>query len=889
MAHTLVALALAGLARAEVTLNSLFTDGAILQSRTQYGARAFLYGGARPGETVVVTGLASPLSAVADASGAWRAQLTPTPASEDAYFNLTASGEQPGDAVTVRDVRFGDVFFCAGQSNMVEPVAYAADADAQLAAADATARSISLFAVDTSAAPGGSAAPLADFPVPGRWAPSARAAVANFSAVCYTAAKEMLARGGVRPIGLVWAAVGATCIESWSPPDALAACGGGVASEPNATLFNAYVHPAVGFALRGAWWYQGECNAQLGAAAAARYGCQLEQMIAAWRSRWAMGDFAFGVVQLAPLPGAAGGHDFPPIRAAQAAALPRPGGATDITALAVTLDLGDAAGGIHPHNKSEVGRRLALATLHAGLGAQTNASSAFEWTGPRAAGASAAAAAADGAVELAVAFDHADGLARAPTHDCSLCCDDPNDVEISLDGGATWAGAVDVRVDGAYLRARTAGGAAATAGATAAIRTQWSNFPECVLVNARGLPASPVLANATLERSADDARGTERAPRPRGGARASFATPPMGYNSWNFYHCNIDEHAIKETAQALIDTGLRDKGYEYVNIDDCWQVGREPNGTIVVDPARFPSGMRAVADWLHARALRFGVYTSATASTCQGRPGSYEYEAVDAAAYCDWGVDYLKIDRCSGASWPEANTSWLRFREGFDACLNATGRPIFESVEYCKPGNECAEWIGDVADAWRTSADINANWASVLLNADAAQAMHAVAGPGRGWNDPDMLEVGNAGLTATEARSHFSLWCMLSAPLLIATDVVRATNETLAILGNERLIALDQDALGFPGRLVNESDSAVWYKQLANGDVALLLINRADDDAAVSLTVAFAAVDGLSAGIDYGVLDLWDSGYGGNYTDSFTASIEPHDVVVLRVLASQVK
>ena len=160
-----LALTLAGLARAEVTLNSLFTDGAILQSRTQYGARSFVYGFARPGETVVVTGLASPLSAVADSSGAWRAQLTPTSASEDAYYNLTVSGEQPGDAVTIRDVRFGDVFLCSGQSNMVKPVSYIADADAQLAAADATAHRISLFAVDTASVPSTNVtSPLAEFP-----------------------------------------------------------------------------------------------------------------------------------------------------------------------------------------------------------------------------------------------------------------------------------------------------------------------------------------------------------------------------------------------------------------------------------------------------------------------------------------------------------------------------------------------------------------------------------------------------------------------------------------------------------------------------------------------------------------------------------------------------
>ena len=193
----------------------------------------------------------------------------------------------------------------------------------------------------------------------------------------------------------------------------------------------------------------------------------------------------------------------------------------------------------------------------------------------------------------------------------------------------------------------------------------------------------------------------------------------MGFNSWNFYHCNIDERAIKQIALTLKSSGLAAKGYRYVNIDDCWQVAREPEtGIIVPDPARFPSGLKAIADWLHEREMMFGIYTAAHGTTCQSRPGSYLYEQIDSRAYCEFGIDYLKIDQCGGDSYEhhhlDKNISWLAFQRGFKECLQSTGRAIVQSVESCGTVAGCGEWIANCANLWRTGSDLEATWGSVM-------------------------------------------------------------------------------------------------------------------------------------------------------------------------------
>ena len=248
-------------------------------------------------------------------------------------------------------------------------------------------------------------------------------------------------------------------------------------------------------------------------------------------------------------------------------------------------------------------------------------------------------------------------------------------------------------------------------------------------------------------------------------------------------------------AQAFEDLGLKAAGYEYINLDDCWQVARRKNGSIIENPATFPSGMKAIADAVHAKGLKFGLYTAHGTHTCQRRPGACQHEAIDAQTYCDWGLDYLKIDGCSGCP-TASNVSWDIFRKSFDACTAKSGRFMTESVESCGSVTGCGQWIAGIANLWRTGGDIQANWKSILGNAATNNRMASVANthPGH-FNDADMLQVGNVGVSDIEGASHFAIWCIMGAPLLIGTDLIHASNATLATLTAAELIAVNQDHL----------------------------------------------------------------------------------------------
>jgi len=229
-----------------------------------------------------------------------------------------------------------------------------------------------------------------------------------------------------------------------------------------------------------------------------------------------------------------------------------------------------------------------------------------------------------------------------------------------------------------------------------------------------------------------------RPPSPSGDGLAR--TPPMGWNSWNHFGCDVSEQLIKETADAMAASGMREAGYEHVVIDDCWQVARDSDGTLVADPERFPSGIKALADYVHGQGLKFGIYTDAGLKTCQGRPGSYGYEAQDARTFAAWGVDYVKVDWCY-ADTLDAVTQYTRVREA----LRAAGRPIVFSI--CEWGqNHPWHWAPEVGNLWRTTTDIEDKWTSVLDNLDINSQYADAAGPGH-WNDPDMLEVGNGGMS----------------------------------------------------------------------------------------------------------------------------------------------
>lgn len=357
------------------------------------------------------------------------------------------------------------------------------------------------------------------------------------------------------------------------------------------------------------------------------------------------------------------------------------------------------------------------------------------------------------------------------------------------------------------------------------------------------------------------------------------ATPPMGFNTWNRFGCDVSETLVRGIADAMVESGMKDAGYEYVVIDDCWQVDRGEDGLIVPDAERFPSGMKALANYVHEKGLKFGLYTDAGPKTCEGRPGSLGYEQLDADTYADWGVDYVKVDWCHSDSL-SAPVQYRKFREAFDA----TGRDMVLSI--CEWGRNLPwEWAGDIGQLWRTTADIRDNWDSVLWILEANNRHHEAAGPGH-WNDPDMLEVGNGGMTLEEYRSHFSLWAMMAAPLIAGNDLRDMSDEIRDILTNRDVIAVDQDPLGVQGRVVLDRGygAQVWAKPLADGSVAVALFNQRESE--MEGSVSWREI-GLEPG-PATVRDLWTGEQFEHVDDGTIATrlrkpMPGHGVVMLRV------
>jgi alpha-galactosidase len=359
-------------------------------------------------------------------------------------------------------------------------------------------------------------------------------------------------------------------------------------------------------------------------------------------------------------------------------------------------------------------------------------------------------------------------------------------------------------------------------------------------------------------------------------------TPPMGWNSWNKFACNVSEDLIKQIADSLATNGMKDAGYQYIVIDDCWQVDRDAQGNIIADAKRFPSGIKALADYIHAKGLKFGIYSDAGTLTCQKRPGSRGYEFQDARQYAAWGVDYLKYDWCATTTQnQQASYSIMR-----DALLKS-GRPMVFSL--CEWGSSKPwSWARDVGNLWRTTGDIQDCWdckrtwggMGFVHILDLQDGLESYAGPGH-WNDPDMLEVGNGGMTTTEYRSHFSLWCILAAPLIAGNDIRSMTPEIAEMLTNKEMIAVDQDALGLQGRRVKRSgDLEVWSKQLADGSRAVALLNRGAGEAEIS--VAWSDI-GYPNYLAASVRDVWAKKDLGKRTGSFSALVASHGVVVVTV------
>jgi alpha-galactosidase len=361
-------------------------------------------------------------------------------------------------------------------------------------------------------------------------------------------------------------------------------------------------------------------------------------------------------------------------------------------------------------------------------------------------------------------------------------------------------------------------------------------------------------------------------------------TPPMGWNSWNKFACDVNEKVVRDTADAMAASGMRDAGYQYVVIDDCWQGPRDANGFITADAQRYPSGIKALADYIHSRGLKFGIYSDAGRLTCGGRPGGQGHEYQDAITYARWGVDYLKYDWCSTGD-RNAQEAYAVMADA----LRQSGRPIVFSM--CEWGTAKPWlWAKNTGNLWRTTGDIfdsfskpdsSKTWAHTVTDiVDLNEPLWPFAGPGH-WNDADMLEVGNGGMTATEYRAHFSLWAMMASPLMAGNDVAHMDESTRSILLNKDVIAVDQDPLGVQGqRVAKDGTSEVWTKPLAGGGRAILLFNRGDTPATIRGT---AAQLGWPGGVRAKVRDLWAHKDAGAWTGSIQATVEPHGVMMFAI------
>lgn len=358
-------------------------------------------------------------------------------------------------------------------------------------------------------------------------------------------------------------------------------------------------------------------------------------------------------------------------------------------------------------------------------------------------------------------------------------------------------------------------------------------------------------------------------------------TPPMGWNTWNTFGANINEKLIKETAEAIIANGMQGAGYVYIVLDDAWLAKeRDAEGNLVADPKKFPGGMKALGDYLHQKGFKFGIYNCAGNKTCAGFPGGRGHEYQDARTYASWGVDYLKYDWCEHGT-ADARETYKTMRDA----LYTAGRPIVFSL--CEWGsNKPWLWAADVGHLWRTTGDIadcydcrrsySMGWKIIL---DSQVGLEKYAGPGH-WNDPDMLEVGNRGLTVAESRAHFSLWCILAAPLMAGNDVRRMSGEIRDILTDMEVIEIDQDPLGKQGyRFSDEPGKEVWVKELSDGEWAVCVLN--DSNSTAEMKLNWKDLTFLKG--KYQVRDLWQKKNLGSTDENFASQVASHDVALFRL------
>jgi alpha-galactosidase len=365
-------------------------------------------------------------------------------------------------------------------------------------------------------------------------------------------------------------------------------------------------------------------------------------------------------------------------------------------------------------------------------------------------------------------------------------------------------------------------------------------------------------------------------------------TPPMGWNSWNYFADKVTDKNIRDSADQLVSTGMKDAGYVYVNIDDTWEGERDASGVLHTN-AKFPD-MKALADYVHSKGLKIGIYSSPGPKTCAGYAASLGHEEQDAQLYASWGIDYLKYDLCSFIpavmmkQAPNDKAAQMKLMiaayEKMDKALKATGRPIVYS--FCQYGWDAVwEWAPSVGgNLWRTTGDIDPHWDRIYAILSQQEGLEKYAGPGH-WNDPDMLEVGNGKLSLAENRTHFSLWAMLAAPLLAGNDLPNMKPEIKAILTNRDVIAIDQDRLGKQAsRVYADGEVEVWTRNLSGGALAIAVLNAGDSRYSTHpfhLDLATLGLRGSRAG-----KDLW-TGQAVTLTQNMPLEIPSHDVLLVRI------
>jgi len=398
-------------------------------------------------------------------------------------------------------------------------------------------------------------------------------------------------------------------------------------------------------------------------------------------------------------------------------------------------------------------------------------------------------------------------------------------------------------------------------------RCKWFHFVNCLVILGAMLAGASALAQQNPTKP------------------TLAPTPPMGWANWNYYFCNYDERTLRDQADALVTSGMRDLGYQYLIIQECIAPTRDADGHVVPDPKRFPHGIPALVEYIHSRGLKAGIYTDVGPVTCFSTThyqGSYDHEAEDARTFAAWGIDLIEVDFCNKPAGHTGKELYRRMAEG----IRSTGRPMLLYV--CSWGEEQPwEWAAGVAELWRTTEDISydpnhVKWESVVRNFE-TNALHAAFTAPNSWNDPDMLEVGNGGLTSVESRTHFSMWVISAAPLWAGTDLTRMDPQTQATFTNPEVIAVDQDPLGAgPGRVKAESSEIeIWTKPLgtwSGASQALLLVNLASSAKTASLSWST-----LGLLPDVALRDLWTRKDLGRFPDGYSVEIPAHGSMLLKL------